>query len=161
MSLSTTSKYFLNTYLQGWWLHHLPGKPVPECDHSFWGEIFFSYPTWTSAGATWVQSLYPYHWLRGRSGQNPPCHSLLSSSCREQLSPLILLFSKLNNPSSLSHSYKTCTPDPSPALLPFSGHSPGPQRHSYSERPKPECTTRGTVSPELSIEGWSPGCFSW
>ena len=27
-------------HLQGWWLHHLPGQPVPLHHHSFWEEIF-------------------------------------------------------------------------------------------------------------------------
>ena len=27
-------------HLQEWWLHHLPGQPVPVPHHSFWEEIF-------------------------------------------------------------------------------------------------------------------------
>ena len=27
-------------HLQGWWLHHLPGKPIPVPGHSFREEIF-------------------------------------------------------------------------------------------------------------------------
>ena len=27
-------------HLQGWWLHHFPGQPVPAPDHSFSKEIF-------------------------------------------------------------------------------------------------------------------------
>jgi len=27
-------------HLQGWWLNHLPGQPIPIPDHSFSKEIF-------------------------------------------------------------------------------------------------------------------------
>ena len=27
-------------HLQGWWLHHLPGQPVPLPHHSYWEETF-------------------------------------------------------------------------------------------------------------------------
>ena len=45
---------------------------------------------------------------------------------------------------------KTCSLDPSPASLPFSGHTPAPQCPSCSEGPKTEHSTRGAASPVLS-----------
>ena len=32
--------YPFHVPLQGWWLHHFPGQPVPILHHSFWEEIF-------------------------------------------------------------------------------------------------------------------------
>jgi len=99
--------------------------------------------------------------LPGSSGQPPPHHCLISGGCREVWSSWILLFSRLNHPSSLSHSpYNLCSRCLS-ALLPFSGHAPGPQFLSCTEEPKTEHSTRGVASPVLSIEGWSPPCCCW
>jgi len=39
MFWSATSTCFFE-HLQGRWLHHLPGQPVPTLDHSFSEEIF-------------------------------------------------------------------------------------------------------------------------
>ena len=39
MSLSTTFKWFLK-HIQGWWLNHLPGEPIPVLNNSFWKEVF-------------------------------------------------------------------------------------------------------------------------
>lgn len=69
--------------------------------------------------------------LPGRRGQPPSHYHLLLGSSREWLG---FPFSRPNNPSSLSCSPpKTCTPDPSPASLPFFGHAPAPQCLSHSE----------------------------
>ena len=38
MSLSTTSKQFLN--IQGWRLNHLPGEPIPVLNNPFCKEVF-------------------------------------------------------------------------------------------------------------------------
>ena len=37
-------------HLQGQWLHHLPGQPVPLQHHSFWEEMF---PNIQPDGAHW------------------------------------------------------------------------------------------------------------
>ena len=63
---------------------------------------------------------------------------------------MIFLFSRLNNPSFLSHSsYNLCS-RPLPALLSFSRHAPGPQCLICSELQKPECSTRDTVTSLVS-----------
>ena len=47
---------------------------------------------------------------------------------------------------------KTCAPDPSSALLPFSGYTPGPQCLFCSEGPKTEHSARGAATPVLSTD---------
>ena len=67
------------------------------------------------------------------------------------MSPLSLLFSRPNNPSSLSCSPWDLCSRPLTASLPFSGHAPGPQCLSRSEGPNSECSTQCSDSPEPSI----------
>ena len=47
--------------------------------------------------------------------------------------------------SSLNHSHMTCSPDPSPASLPFSGHAPATQCPSCTEGPKTEHSIQGVA----------------
>jgi len=56
-------------------------------------------------------------------------------------------------PSATPH--KAWAPDSPPALLPFSGHAPGPQCLSCSEGPKTEHSTQSADSPVLSRSGQS------
>ena len=65
-------------------------------------------------------------------------------------SSLSLLFSTLNNPSSLSLFLKICSLEHSLASLPFSGHVSAPQCLSCSEGSKTEHSTQGAASPVLS-----------
>jgi len=51
-----------------------------------------------------------------------------------------------------------CAPDPSPAPLPFSEHTPGPQYLSCSEGPKTEHSNHNAASPGLSAKRWSFPC---
>jgi len=53
------------------------------------------------------------------------------------------------------------SPDPSPASLLFSGHTPAPQCPSCSEEPKTEHSTRGAASPVLSTGPRSPPYSCW
>jgi len=55
----------------------------------------------------------------------------------------------------------TCSLDPSPASLPFSGHAPAPPCLSCSEGPKAEHSTPGVASQVPSTGAWSPPCSCW
>ena len=46
-------------YLQGWWLHHFPGQPVPVLDNPFGEEIF--------------PKIQPYPALVQREAISSPC----------------------------------------------------------------------------------------
>ena len=91
--------------LQGWsGLHHCPGQPGPTPDHSFCEEMF-----------PYIQSKSPLMQLEaisscpiaGYLGEETSPH-LTTLSCQVVVEsnevPLSLLFSRLNSPSSLSHS---------------------------------------------------------
>jgi len=83
------------------------------------------------------------------------CHNSLSGQERWCESPLSLLFSRLNSPSSLSRSSSDLFSSPSPASLPFSGHTPAPQCPVCSEGPRAEHSTRGAASP-APVQGPNP-----
>lgn len=72
-----------------------------------------------------------------------------------------LLFSTLNNPSSLATPQKASAPDSSPVSSHFSGYASGPWCLSCSERPKTVHSTQGAATPALSTWGWSPLWFCW
>ena len=89
-------------HLQGWWLHHLPGQPIPVMDHSFGEEILpniqpepflvqlEAVPS-CPAAVTWEKRPTP-------TSPQPPFRQLY----KVIRFPLSLLLSVLNNPSSLS-----------------------------------------------------------
>ena len=91
-------------HLQGRWLHHLSGQPIPVPDHPFREVVFPNIQPESS-----LAQLEPFPLVLSlvtRRGWPPAHYNLPSSSYREQYigSPLSLLFSRLNNPSSFSHS---------------------------------------------------------
>lgn len=65
------------------------------------------------------------------------------------------LFSRINTSISLSYSSRTCAPEPSPAPLYFSGHTPAPPSPSSSEEPKTECTALGHSHTSAGYRVWS------
>jgi len=98
-------------HLEGWWLHHLPGQPVPMHHHSSWEEMFPNiqpepptvlFEAITSHSTTWEQRL-------NSTLPQPPVRELQ----RAVRSLLSFLFSRLNNSSPSAAPYQTCAPDPS------------------------------------------------
>jgi len=55
----------------------------------------------------------------------------------------------------------SCASVPSLALLPFSGHAPGPQCLSSTKRPETEHSTQDEVLPVLNTWWQSAPCFYW
>ena len=112
-------------HLQGWWLHHLQGQPIPVPDHSFRKIVFPN-----------VQPKSPLAQLEAiPSG---PLNSYAREEADPQLTTTSLqLVTESNNvspegglpdwtiPAPSATPLNPCAPDPSSALLPFSGHAPG------------------------------------
>ncbi|RMC16017.1 hypothetical protein DUI87_08224 [Hirundo rustica rustica] len=69
-----------------------------------------------SSLVTWEKRLTPT-WMQ-------PSFKLLYRVIRSLLN---LFFSKLNTPAHSAAPHRICVPDPSPALVPFSGHTPASQ----------------------------------
>jgi len=152
MSLSTTSKCFLNTSRDGDPTIFL-GSPFQHLTTLSENKFFLTSNqnlSWNNLRpfplvlllVTWVMRLTPtllqppFRWLQ-----------------RAMRSPLSFFFCRLNNPSSLSRSPSDLCSRFLTSLLPLSELAPGPQCLSYSEGPKTENSTRGTASPELSTGG--------
>jgi len=73
---------------------------------------------------TKLKAVSSYHLLLGRREQHPPCYNLLSGSCREnKVSPQPPLL-QTKQPQFPQPPHRTCSLDPSPALLLFFGHTP-------------------------------------
>lgn len=69
--------YSFSELLQGWWLHHFSGEPLPMLNHCQWNNSS-SYPTWTPTGTTWSHFLLPCSLLfktRGWLAPAPHCPS--------------------------------------------------------------------------------------
>jgi len=49
--------YMLLVHFQGWWLHHLPGQPLPVPDHSFSKESFPNIQPWGHMTSVSFESL--------------------------------------------------------------------------------------------------------
>lgn len=112
-------------YLQGWWLNPFPRQPVPMLDLPYGGEIFFK-----------IQSKTPLVQLEAISSCHIAC--LLGEETNPHLAiisfqgvvesdkgPSWAFFSPgWMPPAPSATSHRACAPDPSPALLPFSGPTP-------------------------------------
>ena len=77
------------------------------------------------------------------------------------MSLLSLLFSRRNNPSSLSCSPWNLCSRLLTSLLPFSEHGPWPWYLSCTEGPKTGHSSQGVASPGLSTGEWSPPSSCW
>ncbi|KAK4814188.1 hypothetical protein QYF61_011911 [Mycteria americana] len=125
---------------RGWQLNHFPGQPLPMLDHPF-SEVKF--PN--------IQSKPPLVQLEAISSR--PITSYLG----EETDPTSLQPPfRLNNPVPSAHPHQTCSPDPSPASLPFSGLVPAPQCLSCSGRPKTERSIQGAASPVPTFQPLFP-----
>ena len=97
--------YIFFGHLRGWWLHHFPGQPVLIPDHSFSREIF---PNIRFNPSLKQLEAIASHPVTSYLGEETNVHLttisfqvVVESAIR---SPLSLLFSRLNNPSSFSRS---------------------------------------------------------
>lgn len=86
------------------------------------------------------------------------CHSLLSDNCRAIGSPLSLLFFRLDNHSSLSHSLWDLCSGPFTSSVALFGHT---QCLSCSEGPRTEHWIQGEASPVPTAGGQSLSWSCW
>jgi len=96
--------YTFLDHIQGWWLYHLTGQPVPVCNHSFW-EVFPNIQT-----EPFLVQLQAISSCRCYLGEEADSHfATLSFQGVVESSEvsLGLLFSRLSNPSQKSLSWKS------------------------------------------------------
>ena len=94
-TISPTPPYLLNhilkchiymffKHLQRWWLHHLPGQPVPMPHHSSRKEVFPNTQSEPPLMQLEAIASCPVAGYLGEETNNLSHHNLLSGSCREQ-----------------------------------------------------------------------------
>ena len=113
-------------HVQGRWLHHLPGQPIPVPDHSFRKAVFPNVqPESPLAQLEAIPSSPIASYMREEADPYLITASLQAVVESNKVSPEPPPDKTIPAPSATPH--KTCAPHSSPAPLPFSEHAPGPQ----------------------------------
>ena len=149
-------------HLYGQWLNHLPGQSIPAPDHSFGLEIF---PYIQPEPLPDQLEAIPFCPIVSFTGEEADSHlrkiSLQVVIEYNNISPVPPLLQTNQSQFFSAAPHRNCSPDPSPAPLPFSWHVPGSWCISYSEWPKAEDSTKNVASLELSRRGQSPPWSCW
>ena len=140
MSLSAISRCFLNTSRGGdsiTFLGSLFQCLTALSEKKFLLKSDLNCPCCNLRPFPLILSLVTWEKKPTPSSPQPPFRELY----RAIRAPLNLLYSRMNNPSSLNCSSLDLFSRSFMALLPFSGHAPWPKHLSCSERSKTECST--------------------
>ena len=151
-------------YLQGWWLNHFPGQPVPMI-HNPGSEGIFpdtqSKPVLVQLEAVCPCLIACYLGEETNTRLTTTSFQVVVESNEASPQSTFLQTEQPQFPQLLLTGHRTCSPDPWSASLPSSGHAPAPKHPSCSDGPKTAHSTRGAASPVPSTGARSPARSCW